>query len=105
MAWRSCSTPRGTSSARSPWRRNRVAATRSGALRCASRLRYNAGMSKDDVAAALDEIATLLSLKGENDFKIRAYQNASRLIAQLEGDLKTMIADGSLAEVRGIGEA
>lgn len=62
-------------------------------------------MTKDDVAAALEEIGVLLSLKGENDFKVRAYQNASRTISQLDGDLKTMTADGSLKQVRGIGEA
>ncbi len=62
-------------------------------------------MSKDEVAAALEEIGTLLALKGENDFKVRAYQAASRTISQLDGNLKDMIADGSLGEVRGIGEA
>lgn len=62
-------------------------------------------MTKDDVAAALEEIGTLLALTGENDFKVRAYANAARTIAQLEGDLAAMVADGSLADVRGIGEA
>ena len=62
-------------------------------------------MTKDDVAAALDEIGTLLSLKGENDFRTRAYHNGSRAIAQMPGDLAETIAAGKLAEVRGIGEA
>lgn len=62
-------------------------------------------MSKDDVADALDEIGTLLELKGENAFRTNAYHNAARLVQQLPGDLKQMVADGKLSEVRGIGEA
>jgi DNA polymerase (family X) len=62
-------------------------------------------MTKDEVAAALDEIGTLLELKGENSFKCNAYHNAARTVQQIQGDLKKMIADGSLAEVRGVGES
>lgn len=62
-------------------------------------------MSKDDVADALDEIGTLLELKGENAFRTNAYHNAARLVQQLTGDLAQMVADGTLAEVRGIGDA
>lgn len=62
-------------------------------------------MSKDDVADALDEIGTLLELKGENAFRTNAYHNAARLVQQLPGDLAQMVADGTLAEVRGIGDA
>src|ERR1700733_7581926 len=60
-------------------------------------------MTKDEVAAALDEIGTLLELKGESSFRTNAYHNASRAILQLEGDLKQMIAEKKLGEVRGIG--
>src|SRR5690348_4685045 len=37
-------------------------------------------MTKEKIADALEEIATLLELKDENPFKIRAYQNAARSI-------------------------
>ena len=40
-------------------------------------------MSKDEVAVALEEIGTLLALKGENDFKVRAYQAAGRPLDQV----------------------
>ena len=36
--------------------------------------------TKEQIAEALEEIATLLELKEENPFKIRAYQNAARSI-------------------------
>jgi len=62
-------------------------------------------MTKDAVAAALDEIGTLLGLQGENDFKTRAYGNAARLISQLDGDLADIVAKKQLGKIRGIGEA
>lgn len=62
-------------------------------------------MTKDEVAAALDEIGTLLELKGENAFKCNAYRNAARTVQQIQGDLKEMIAAGTLGEVRGIGDS
>jgi DNA polymerase (family 10) len=62
-------------------------------------------MTKDEVAEALDEIGTLLELKGENSFRCNAYHNAARTIQQLDGDLKQLVAEKKLAEVRGIGEA
>lgn len=62
-------------------------------------------MTKDDVAAALDEIGTLLELKGENAFRANAYHNAARTIQQVPGDLKQLVAENKLGAVRGIGEA
>src|SRR6185436_345784 len=61
-------------------------------------------MTKDDVADALDEIGTLLELKGENSFRANAYHNAARTIQQLEGNLKELVAQNRLGEVRGIGD-
>ena len=62
-------------------------------------------MTKDEVAAALEEIGTLLQLKGENQFRTNAYANGARAISQLDGDLKHLIATKKLGEVRGIGDA
>ena len=63
-------------------------------------------MNKTEIAAVLTEIGTLLELKGENPFKIRAYQSGARLVETLaEEELARRIADGSLQEVKGIGEA
>ena len=50
-------------------------------------------MTKDEVAASLDEIGTLLELKGENSFRCNAYHNAARTIQQLPGDLQQLVAD------------
>jgi DNA polymerase (family 10) len=62
-------------------------------------------MTKDEVAASIDEIGTLLELKGENSFRCNAYHSAARAIQQLEGDLKQLIEEKKLGEVRGIGTA
>src|SRR5438067_2143935 len=35
-------------------------------------------MTKDEIAGVLEQIATILELKAENPFKIRAYTNAAR---------------------------
>lgn len=61
-------------------------------------------MTKEEVAAILDEIGTLLELKGENPYRSNAYHNAARIVQQLEGDLQDLVASGKLAEVRGIGQ-
>ncbi|MGA9363611.1 MAG: DNA polymerase/3'-5' exonuclease PolX [Bacteroidota bacterium] len=61
-------------------------------------------MDKNEVARVLEEIGTLLELKGENPFKCRAYHNASRIIAALTSDIKTLVESGELKNIKGIGE-
>jgi DNA polymerase (family 10) len=62
-------------------------------------------MTKEEVALVLDEIASLLELKGESVFRCNAYRNASRALVQMEGDLAQAVADGSINQVDGIGES
>ena len=62
-------------------------------------------MTKQEVSEILEEISTLLELKGENPFKSRAYANAARTIAALEMDLGEAVRSGALKEVKGIGAA
>jgi DNA polymerase (family 10) len=62
-------------------------------------------MDKARVAEILEEIGTLLELKGENPFKVRAYQNAARLIGGLQQDLGELVQTGRLVELKCIGEA
>lgn len=60
-------------------------------------------MTKDQIAAALLEIGTLLELRGENRFKVNAYLNGARTVEQMDEDLATLCQEGRLAEVRGVG--
>lgn len=63
-------------------------------------------MNKTEIAAVLTEIGTLMELKGENPFKIRAYQAGARVVESLnEGELTQRIEAATLEEVKGIGEA
>jgi DNA polymerase (family 10) len=62
-------------------------------------------MDRTGVARVLDQMASLLELKGENTFRVRAFRTASRVVAGLSADLDQSIADGSLAATKGIGPA
>ncbi|MGH8020477.1 MAG: helix-hairpin-helix domain-containing protein, partial [Opitutaceae bacterium] len=62
-------------------------------------------MNRSDIASVLEEIAVLLELQGENPFKVRAYQNGARALDSLSEDLDKLIAEGRLAEMKGIGDA
>lgn len=63
-------------------------------------------MTKTEISAVLSDIALLLELKGENPFKTRAYQSGARVIEGLaEEEIARRVAEGTLQEVKGIGEA
>jgi DNA polymerase (family 10) len=65
-----------------------------------------AAMTKNEIADVLAEIGTLMELKGENPFKVRAYSAGSRAIEALERDeFDRLVAEGGLQSVKGIGEA
>ena len=61
-------------------------------------------MDKRDVASILNDIGMILELKGENPFRARAYYNGARAIERLDVDLTTMIEEGTLGDVDGIGK-
>jgi DNA polymerase (family 10) len=62
-------------------------------------------MDKTGIARVLDQMASLMELKGENTFRVRAFKTASRALAGLPEDVAGALADGSLAATRGIGPA
>src|SRR6266487_5333253 len=62
-------------------------------------------MTKSQIAQVLEEIATLLELKGENPFKIRAYGNAARSLETFGGNLADLQDEEALAKIPGIGKA
>jgi DNA polymerase (family 10) len=63
-------------------------------------------LDKFAIAAALQEIAALLELKGGTDrFKARAYQTGARVIAGMGEDLGAVIKAERLTSMRGIGDA
>ena len=62
-------------------------------------------MTKDQAAAALREIGTILELQGENPFKCRAYLSAARTLETAPADLGELVRTNRLGELPGIGEA
>ena len=61
-------------------------------------------MDKNQVANLLEQVATLLELKdGSNPFEVRAYQNASRAVSALEGDIEELTRSGKLKGTPGLG--
>src|SRR5436309_12503162 len=62
-------------------------------------------MTKSEVAAVLEEIGTLLELKGENTIKIRAYVNAARAIETCCGNISDLQDEEALGKIPGIGKS
>ena len=62
-------------------------------------------MTKREIADVLNDIATLMELKGENPFKIRAYSNGARKLETLDEDLGALIEAETLGDIPGFGKA
>lgn len=70
-----------------------------------ARIGYQNDMiSNQEIAATFEEMADLLELSGENAFRIRAYRNGAKAIADLGDSVAQRILDGlDLTQVDGIG--
>ena len=63
-------------------------------------------VSNEEIAEIFDSMATLLEMKGDSVFKIRAYQRAARTIGHLSFSLEQAVRDDvDLKKVPGIGKA
>ncbi len=62
-------------------------------------------MDKKDIIDLLESIGTMLEIKGENPFKVRAYYSGARTLQTMEEDLGEVIAAGRLGDIPGIGKA
>ncbi len=63
-------------------------------------------MKNTAIAKVFQDIADLLEVKGENKFKVRAYQRAARTIEYLPKEIAIMLDEGEdLKSIPGIGEA
>ena len=60
---------------------------------------------KEKLAELFLEIGEWLELKGDNPFKIRAYESAARVFEQLEEDPAALALSGKLDELPGVGKA
>lgn len=62
-------------------------------------------MDRTSVADTLERIASYLELQGENPFRVRAFRTAAKTVEGFPAELPAAIADGSLAQAKGIGPA
>ncbi len=62
-------------------------------------------MKNSEIAKVFQDIADLLELKGENPFKIRAYQKVVRSIEHLPVEVAQLVTEGRLKKITGAGEA
>ena len=56
------------------------------------------------VAEVFEEVSRLLELTGDNPHRVRSYASVARTLAGLEEPIATLLAEGRLTEVKGIGE-
>lgn len=61
-------------------------------------------VDKIKIGKLLEEVALLLELHGKNQFRVRAYRNAARIVQRLQVDLAQLSADGELETLPGIGK-
>jgi len=58
-----------------------------------------------EIAAMFDQAAELLEIKGENQFRVRAYRRAARTVEGLPQSVRSLLSAGTdLAELPGIGK-
>lgn len=60
--------------------------------------------SRNQVAKVLHQMGVLLELQGANVFRVRSYQNASRMLGTVTQDFGELVASGQLFEMKGIGK-
>ncbi|NBF41792.1 MAG: DNA polymerase/3'-5' exonuclease PolX [Spirochaetes bacterium] len=59
-----------------------------------------------EIAEIFEKLADLLAIKGENQFRIRAYRNAARTISGLQSGVRELVERGEeLSDYQGIGKA
>jgi DNA polymerase (family X) len=62
-------------------------------------------MTKEDIATILEKMATLLELKDENPFKVRAYTTAARAIETFGANVSNFQDEEAVAKIPGIGKS
>ena len=63
-----------------------------------------ADMTNKEITSILSELANLMEINGENKFKVRAYDNASRRIEEIDQELHILAEQGELENIKGIGK-
>lgn len=59
----------------------------------------------DDLSDLFARLAQLMELRGENTFKVIAFQKVSRLIGESTLDLRKCMEEGTICEIQGVGKS
>ncbi len=62
------------------------------------------GLDRKELARSLRGISKLLEVNGDSVHRVRAFDNAARVIERVEGDLAEMVASGAVLDLKGIGK-
>lgn len=62
-------------------------------------------MTNQEIAAKLREVHDLMQLKGENRFKVIAFDRAAQTIEGLNSEVQTHVEEGTLTDIKGIGKS
>jgi len=62
-------------------------------------------MSKEQIIEIFENIVRLLELKGENQFKIKAYTSAIKALESAPNNLEKLVEDGEIQTLSGIGKS
>ena len=61
-------------------------------------------MNNQEISDILNRISEMLEIKGENIFKVKAYQKASIIISSLTKDINSLVVSGEIDNIDGIGK-
>ena len=61
-------------------------------------------MDNNQISRIFRDIAMMLEIKGENPFRIRAYERAAQNIESLTSGLEDFIKNDTLSDIPGIGK-
>jgi len=57
------------------------------------------------ISKLFEQMADIMEILGEDRFRVNTYRKVARIIAEMPGDVETMLATGALAQVPGIGRS
>src|SRR6478672_9780616 len=58
----------------------------------------------DELSDLFHNLSALMELKGENVFKVIAFQKVGRILREINIDLKRCVEEGKLCEIEGVGK-
>ncbi|MEL6823848.1 MAG: hypothetical protein AAFP70_18995, partial [Calditrichota bacterium] len=61
-------------------------------------------MDKKQISKILKEMAVMMEIIGSNPFKVRAHENAARILEGLTDSLSDLVASGEITKIKGIGK-